>query len=123
MDSAILWRVALVQAVAVATLSLLLALILPDGFFEDWGWLAGPAAWLLCAWFTARVVGLPAAPVATRAVAAGLISLVFVLLGLHWLGAAVAVGVFAILCAQLPRPARPDGIPPSARGESPRPSA
>ena len=104
MDSAILWRVALVQAVAVAALSLLLTLILSDGFFEDWGWLAGPAAWLLCAWFTARVVGLPAAPVVTRAVAAGLVSFVFVLLGLHWLGAAVAVGVFAILCAQLPRP-------------------
>jgi hypothetical protein len=104
MDSAILWRVALVQAVAVAVLSLLLGLILSDGFFEDWGWLAGPAAWLLCAWFTARVVGLPIAPVVTRALAAGLVSLVFVLLGLHWLGAAVAVGVFAVLCAQLPRP-------------------
>jgi hypothetical protein len=104
MDSAILWRVALVQAVAVAALSLLLALILSGGFFEDWGWLAGPAAWLLCAWFTARVVGLPVAPAVTRAVVAGLVSLVFVLLGLHWLGAAVAVAVFAILCAQLPRP-------------------
>jgi hypothetical protein len=105
MDSAILWRVALVQAVAVATLSLALALVLSDGFFEDWGWLAGPAAWLLCAWLTARVVGLPVGPVLGRAVAAGLVSFLFVLLGLHWLGAAVAVGVFAALCAQLPRPA------------------
>lgn len=104
MDSAILWRVALVQAVAVALLSLLLALVLSHGFFENWGWLAGPAAWLLCAWFTAHVVGLPVAPVVTRAVAAGVISFLFVLLGLHWLGAAVAVGVFALLCAQLPRP-------------------
>jgi hypothetical protein len=104
MDSAILWRVALVQTVAVATLSLALALVLPDGFFEDWGWLAGPAAWLLCAWLTARVVGLPAGPVLGRAVAVGLASFLFVLLGLHWLGAAVAVGVFAALCAQLPRP-------------------
>jgi hypothetical protein len=109
MQSAILWRVALVQAVAVTALSLLLALVLSEGFFEDWGWLAGPAAWLLCAWFTARVVGLPTAPVAIRAIAAGLVSFVFVLLDLHWLGAAVAVGVFAALCAQMPRPqtARP----------------
>lgn len=104
MDSAILWRVALVQAVGVAALSLLLALVLSDGFFEDWGWLSGPAAWLLCAWFTARVVGLPVAAVVARAAAAGLLSFVFVLLGLHWLGVAVAVGVFAALCAQLPRP-------------------
>jgi hypothetical protein len=49
MDAAILWRVALVQAVAGAALSLALAVVLPDGFFEDWGWLAGPLAWLLCA--------------------------------------------------------------------------
>jgi hypothetical protein len=105
MDSAILWRVALVQAMAVAALSLALALVLPDGFFEDWGWLAGPAAWLLCAWLTATVVGLPVGPVLGRAVAAGLVSFLFVLLGLHWLGAAVAIGVFAALCAQLPRPA------------------
>lgn len=104
MDSAILWRVALVQAAAVAVLSLLLGLLLSDGFFEDWGWLAGPVTWLLCAWFTARVVGLPPAAVATRAVAAGLVSLLFVLLGLHWLGAAIAIGVLAALCAQLPRP-------------------
>lgn len=57
MDAAILWRVALVQTVAVAALSLALAVVLPDGFF-----------------------------------------------GMHWLGAAVAVGLLAILSAQLPRP-------------------
>lgn len=105
MDSAILWRAALVQAVAVAALSLLLALILSEGFFDDWGWLTGPAAWLLCAWLTARVVGLPVAPVVARAVAAGLVSFLFVAIGLHWLGAALAIGLFAALCAQLPRPA------------------
>jgi hypothetical protein len=104
MDAAILWRVALVQAVAVAALSLALAVVLPDGFFEDWGWLAGPLAWLLCAWLTAKVVGLPVAPVLARAVVAGVVSFLFVLVGLHWLGAAVAIGLLAVLCAQLPRP-------------------
>lgn len=103
MDTAILWRVAVVQFLAVAGLSLLLGLGLPDGFFEDWGWLAGPATWLLCAWITARVVGLPVAPVLARAAMAGVVSFLFVLLGLHWLGAAAAVAVFAVLCAQLPR--------------------
>ncbi|HSS03578.1 MAG TPA: hypothetical protein VLK89_00120 [Solirubrobacterales bacterium] len=104
MDSEILWRVAVVQVAAVAVLSLLLSLLLPHGFFESWGWLTGPLSWLLCAWVTARVVGLPEPPVLGRAVLAGIPSLLFVLIGLHWLGAAVAVAVFAILCARLPRP-------------------
>lgn len=104
MDSAILWRVAVVQVASVAALSLLLALIFSHGFFENWGWLVGPLSWLLCAWLTARVVGLPEAPVLLRAALAGIPSLPFVLLGLHWLGALVAVAIFAAWCAQLPRP-------------------
>jgi hypothetical protein len=88
----------------VAVLSLLLGLLLPHSFFEDWGWLSGPLAWLLCAWLTARVVGLPEAPVILRAALAGIPSLLFVLLGLHWLGAAVAIAIFALLCARMPRP-------------------
>lgn len=104
MDSAILWRVAVVQAVAVAVLSLLLGLLLPHSFFEAVGWLVGPLAWLLCARFTAWAVGLSPAPVLLRAVLAGVPSALFVLLGLHWLGAAVAVAVFAYLCSLLPRP-------------------
>ncbi|HXS46932.1 MAG TPA: hypothetical protein VN756_05675 [Solirubrobacterales bacterium] len=104
MDTAILWRVAVVQALAVTALSLLLGLLLPHGFFEDWGWLTGPIAWLLCAWFTARFVGLPEAPVLVRAALAGIPSLLFVFVGLHWLGALVAVAIFALWCATLPRP-------------------
>lgn len=104
MDSAILWRVAVVQVASVAALSLLLGLIFPHGFFESWGWLVGPLSWLFCAWLTARVVGLPEAPVLVRAAVAGLPSLLFVLLGAHWLGAAVAIAIFAALCARMPRP-------------------
>jgi hypothetical protein len=102
-DSAILWRVAVVQVVAVAVLSLLLGLIFSHGFFESWGWLVGPLSWLACAWLTARVVGLPEVPVLIRAALAGIPSLLFVLLGLHWLGAAVAIAIFAAWCAYLPR--------------------
>jgi len=105
MDTAILWRVALVQVVAVALLSLLLALALPHSFFEAWGWLTGPLAWLACAWLTARIVGLPEPPVVLRALLAGLPSLLFALIGLHWLGVIAAVAIFAIACAYLPRPA------------------
>ncbi|HEV7399777.1 MAG TPA: hypothetical protein VGN84_05850 [Solirubrobacterales bacterium] len=95
----VFWRVALVQLVAVAVLSLLLAAIFSHGFFVDWGWLAGPAAWLLCAWLTARVVGLEVRLTLVRAVIAGLVSVLAVLIGQHWLGALIAVGLFAYLCA------------------------
>jgi len=100
----VFWRVAVVQLVAVAVLSLLLALVFSHAFFEDWGWLAGPLAWLACAWITARVVGLEPPPTLVRAVVAGLVSVVFVLIGLHWLGALIAIGFFAYLCA-IERPA------------------
>jgi len=104
MDSAILWRVAVVQALAVLVLSLALAIVFSHGFFADWGWLVGPLAWLACARVTAWAVGLPVAPVLIRAVVAGLVSVLFVIVGQHWLGAVVAIGIFAALCAQLPRP-------------------
>jgi hypothetical protein len=105
MDTAILWRAALLQLAAVAVLSLALGLALPHSFFEDYGWIAGPGSWMLCAAFTARVLHLPLAPTLLGAVLAGLPSLLAVLVGLHWLGAIVAVGLFAVWCARLPRAA------------------
>ncbi len=102
MDTRILWRAALLQLVAVALLSLALGLALPHNFFVDWGWVAGPASWLLCAAFTARVLSLPLVPALTGAVLAGLPSLVAVVVGLHWAGAILAVGIFALWCARLP---------------------
>jgi hypothetical protein len=100
MRGEVFWRVAVVQLVAVAVLSLLLALVFSHGFFESWGWLVGPAAWLACAWLTARVVGLEPVPTLLLAAGAGLVSLLAVLIGQHWLGALVAVGLFAYLCAR-----------------------
>lgn len=108
MDREILWRVALVQALAVAVLSVALGIVFPHSFFVDWGWLVGPLAWMACAWVTARVVGLPEPAVLVRAALAGIPSLLFVIFGLHWLGAVVALAIFAAWCATLPRPlARP----------------
>jgi hypothetical protein len=100
LDTAVLWRAALVQLLAVALLSLLLAALLPHSFFEDWGWLAGPLAWLACAALTALVLGLPLADTMLGAVLAGLLSGVAVLLGIHWLGVAVAIAAFACWCAR-----------------------
>jgi hypothetical protein len=100
LDTSVLWRAALVQVAAVGALSILLGLLLPHDFFVAWGWIAGPAAWLLCATFTARVLALPLVPTLTGAVLAGLPSLLAVLLDLHWLGVALAVGIFSLWCAR-----------------------
>lgn len=101
MDVPTLWRAALLQLVAVALLSIVLALALPHSFFEDWGWIAGPASWMLCAAVTARVLALPLGAALLGAALAGLPSLVAVLVGLHWAGAVLAVGLFAMWCARL----------------------
>jgi hypothetical protein len=103
MDVSTLWRAALLQLAAVAVLSIALAIALPRDFFVDWGWIAGPASWMLCAAFTARVLSLPLVPTLTGAVLAGLPSLIAVLFALHWAGAILAVGLFAVWCARLPR--------------------
>src|SRR3954452_19995127 len=111
MDRSVLWRAAAVQAVSVAVLSVALALALPHSFFEEWGWLAGPAAWMACAWLTATVVRLPVTRVLVGAVLAGLPSVLAVVIGVHWLGAAIAIALFALWCARL---AREPGLPARA---------
>lgn len=101
MDVPTLWRAALLQLVAVALLSIALGLALPHSFFEDWGWIAGPASWMLCTAFTARMLHLPLGPALLGGALAGLPSLLAVLVGLHWAGAVLAVGLFALWCARL----------------------
>ncbi len=98
MDRSIALRSGLVQAGLVAAVSILLALALPHSFFEDWGWVSGPLAWVLCALGTARILGLPAASTLLGAVLAGLPSVVAVVIGIHWLGALFAVILFALWC-------------------------
>jgi hypothetical protein len=44
---------------------------------------------------------LPLVPTLTGAVLAGLPSLVAVIFALHWAGAVLAVGIFALWCARL----------------------
>ena len=101
MDRSILWRAAAAQVLLVAAISLLLALALPRSFFEDWGWITGPVAWLGCAAITAWAVHLPVRAVMLGAVLAGIPSAAAVLAGVHWLGVAIAVAAFAVWCAWL----------------------
>jgi hypothetical protein len=56
---------------------------------------------MLCAAFTARVLRLPLGPALLGAALAGLPSILAVIVGAHWAGAAVAVALFALWCARL----------------------
>jgi hypothetical protein len=105
-DRSVALRAGLTQALAIAVVALALAAALPRSFFEDWGWLAGPAAWLGCAALTARVVALPLGPVMAGAALAGLPSLVAVAVGVHWLGVVLGLPLFALWCGRLARDRR-----------------
>ena len=110
MDGGLAIRAGALQAAAVALLSIVLALALPHSFFEDWGWLSGPTAWLLCALFTATVLALPRGPALLGAVLVGLPSILAVIVGVHWLGALIAVILFALWCGRLEPHGEPVGI-------------
>jgi hypothetical protein len=108
MDRSILWRAGAAQVLAVAAVSLILAVTLPHSFFVDWGWLTGPAAWLGCAALTAWALRLDIRGVLLGAILAGVPSAIAVIAGVHWLGVIIAVGAFAVWCAWLAR--RPGGV-------------
>jgi hypothetical protein len=101
MDLPTLWRAASIQFVAVLLLAGALGAALPRSFFEDWGWIAGPASWMLCAAITTWFVRLPLRLVLLGAALAGLPSLVAVFIGLHWAGALLAVVLFGLWCGWL----------------------
>ena len=101
MNSTLAIRAAVLQAVAVALISVALAIALPRSFFEDWGWITGPGAWMLCALFTASALALPIGRTLLGALLAGLPSLIAVVLGVHWLGAVLAIALFAVWCSRL----------------------
>jgi hypothetical protein len=103
MDTSLLWRSALVQLVAVGVLFVVLAVLLPHSFFDTWGWLTGPLAWMLCAALTARVLGLPLGSTLLGALLAGIPDAICVLLGAHEAGGVIAIVLFALWCARLPR--------------------
>jgi hypothetical protein len=101
MDRSVAWRAALLQAFSVAAVAVVLAVALPRAFFEDWGWLAGPAAWGGCALVVAAVLRLPAIAVLAGAALAGTPMLLGVAVGIHWLGAPLALAVFGLWCGRL----------------------
>lgn len=102
MDTKLALKSGLVMFALVAILAILLAVLLPKSFFEDWGWLSGPAALLLCAFGTARILGLPVPRTLLGVVVAGIPGLLGVVIGVHWLGTLLAVITFAIWCGYGP---------------------
>jgi hypothetical protein len=87
-----------VQAIVLAIPFALLAVTLDESFFEDWGWLAGPAVWLACSVATARILSLPLGYVLFSAVAGGVAGAIVFLVASHWAGMAAGLLVFAASC-------------------------
>jgi hypothetical protein len=92
------WTSLAAQGIVLAIPFAVLALTLDEGFFEDWGWLAGPAVWLACSALTARIVSLPLGYVMFSAVAGGVAGAIVFLVASHWAGMAAALLVFAASC-------------------------
>ena len=101
-DKGVALRAGVVQLVAVGLLFLVLAVTVSHGFFEDWGWLVGPAAWIACAALTARALRLPIERVLVAAVLSGILSAIGVLVGVHSLGLVLAIVAFGLLCGHIP---------------------
>jgi len=98
-NARLFWLSLGVQAAAVAVLSgVLVALPLSHDFFEDWGYLVGPAAWAACSLVTARVLSLPIGYVLFAALAGGVAGTIVLLVTSHWPGVGAALLVFAASC-------------------------
>ena len=96
-DRGLALRAGAIQLLAVGVVFAVLALSLPRSFFEDWGILAGPAAWIACAALTARILGLPAVRTLLVAAVAGLLGAAAGLGIGHDAGIVVAIGLFGVL--------------------------
>jgi hypothetical protein len=93
------WKALGVQAAAVAVLfGVLVALPLDDDFFENWGFVVGPIAWLACSLLTARVLSLPIGYALFAALAGGVAGTIVLLLVSHPAGMVAALLVFAASC-------------------------
>lgn len=100
MDKGLFLRSLVVQALAVGIVfAVLVALPLGDDFFEDYGWVTGPVAWLACALVTARVLTLPAGLVLFAALAGGVAGALVALVTSHTVGLVISLLVFAASCA------------------------
>ena len=101
MDRSIAWRSALGQALLVAVVAVVLGAVFDGAFFADWGWLAGPGAWGVCALAVGAWLRLPLGLVLVGAALSGLLMLPGVFLDAHWLGAPLGLAAFGTWCGWL----------------------
>ena len=104
MNTSVLWRAALVQALAVGALFAVLALTLPRDFFERWGPVTGPVGWIAASLVTGAVLRLPLGTVVIAAAASGVVAALVGLFAAHVLSLPIAIGLFAVVCAVRARP-------------------
>jgi hypothetical protein len=114
MDLTVAWRAALLQAAFVAVIAVVLGATLDGSFFADWGWLAGPGVWALCALAVATLLRLPAGWVLAGAALSGLPSLAAVLAGVHWAGTPLALALFGAWCGWVAREGSASDVRPRA---------
>jgi hypothetical protein len=96
-DRRLALRAGAVQLLTVGVVFAVLALALPRSFFEDWGVVAGPGAWIVCAALTSRILRLPAGRTLLVAAGAGLLGAAAGLVIGHDAGIVVAIGLFGLL--------------------------
>lgn len=107
MDTRVFWKALLVQGLAVGALFGLLAVLVSDDFFEDYGWVVGPLAWLGCSLLTARVLSLPTSIALFSALAGGVAGAIVLFVASHLPGMIAALLVFAASCASYDSEAEP----------------
>lgn len=86
----------LLIAVVFATL---VALPLREGFFEDYGLITGPVAWIGCSLITAQLLRMPTGYVLFAALAGGVAGVIVSLVTSHTPGLIVSLLVFGASCA------------------------
>jgi hypothetical protein len=97
-DARLFWKALAVQTAAIALLfAILVALPLPKGFFEDFGFATGPLAWVVCSLATARILSLPPVTAVAAAALGGLVGVGFFLAIGHTAGIVAALLVFALV--------------------------
>jgi hypothetical protein len=98
-NQGLFWRSLAVQALMVGALfGLLVLLPLDHDFFEDFGYLVGPLAWLACSVVTARLLSLPPGLALFAALAGGVAGGLVGLVAGHGVGLVVSLLVFAASC-------------------------
>jgi hypothetical protein len=99
-SSQLFWRAAGVQLLLVAIVfGVLVALPLGDDFFDDYGLIVGPVAWVLCSLGTGRILSLPLDLTLFAAAAGGVAGTLVGLVASHVLGLLAGVAVFGASCA------------------------